>query len=97
MIGDPFDIAAKREGWAIFDCDGSEAGRYQICRLDDAKDWAVDLGFTPPQLSDDSDAWLIVRTGTSPHHSDARKFIAENAPEEWKRINEWYATQHPKD
>ena len=95
MINDPFDIAAKREGWAIFDCDGD----LRICRLDDPQAWEATLGFLSPQLDDDCDAWLIVRTGTGEHHSNARKIISEQNPTEWRAINNWYSKhyQSPED
>ena len=89
---DKFDLAAKREGWAVFDCDGE----LQVCRLDDPEVWVADLGFLPPQLDDDAHAWLIVRTGTGAHHADARKILSEQSPTEWKRVNEWYEMLYPR-
>lgn len=91
MINDQYDLAAKREGWAIFDCDGSENGPFQICKLDDPEACEGGPGFLPRTLASDEEAWLIVRTGTGEHHSHARNFIAEHNPQEWEAINTWYA------
>lgn len=76
--------AANKEGWDIFDADGP-GGELQVQRLDEEN-----------LLDDDSDAWLLVRTGTGEHHRVAREIIAAKSPAEWKRINDWYAQHHPQ-
>jgi hypothetical protein len=42
-------VASGRQGWGIFDCDGSENGRFQLCKRDEA-----DI------LDSDAGAWMFV-------------------------------------
>lgn len=82
--------AAWKEGWDIFDCDGSENGRWQICRIDDPEDWQEchKLSFRPPTLSNDDDAWAIVINGEEDHHQRALFFIQAHNKIEWKCLVE---------
>lgn len=85
--------AALREGWCISDSQGSENSPWQVQKIDcpdDIDDIAV------PELKEDEDAWLRVRTGTGLHHSLARQFLSTFVPDhEWKYINDWYAKAYP--
>lgn len=69
--------AARKEGWSIFDCSGSDNGRWQICRIDSPDD---DEG----ELESDRDAWDLVAKGTEPHHVAARDFIRAHNDVEWR-------------
>ena len=74
------DQAAAQEGWGLFDCDDSENGRWQVCRIDDS---------TEPshtQLANDDEAWKIVATGTKDHHVAARHFLKAHNPKEYHAI-----------
>jgi hypothetical protein len=68
---------ARKEGWDIFDCSGSEYGRWQISRVDKAEGGDV-------QLDSDDDAWRIVFEGKEARHRLAREFIRDHNPVEWK-------------
>lgn len=75
--------AARREGWDVFDREGSDNGRWQVCRLDDA------TAYKPPgctQLMSDSEAWSLVMHGGGEHHTVAREFIKHNNPAEWRTM-----------
>ena len=69
--------AAIKEGWNIFDCVGSDYGRWQICCLDNPDDSTI-------KLDDDDKAWAIVFKGTEHHHRIAREFIRAHNPIEWE-------------
>ncbi len=75
--------AAQREGWDIFDTDGSGGGAWQVQRLDDASEVRGAL-----QLKADAVAWRIVVQGTAPHHEAARQFIQAHNPQEWAVLNQ---------
>lgn len=71
------------EGWGIFDCDGSENGRWQLCR-DDAMD----------VFPSDDEAWVFVveqAVAGSAYHQDALAFLEQNNPEEHHGILEFVA------
>ena len=76
--------AAVREGWAIWECSGSNYGKWQVQRVDEVEPMLD--GFMPPQLTSDTEAWLRVNTGTGEHHSAARAFIAAHNPEHFAEI-----------
>lgn len=67
---------AEREGWGIFDCDGSDNGPWQIQKID-----ASDL------LENDMHAWQLVareaRAGSA-YHRSAIEFIREHNPTEYE-------------
>lgn len=69
---------ANNEGWGIFDCDGSENGRWQLQRCDE-------MGV----FNSDADAWAHVvaqaDAGSSYHHG-ALQWLQANAPQEWSLI-----------
>lgn len=63
---DRFDFTrAILEGWCIFECDGSDNGPYQLCRVDDQN---LNNG---AQLESDDEAWRHVadhaRAGSAYH------------------------------
>jgi len=62
--------AAMQEGWNLFECFGSEYGRWQVQRLDDA----TDIGGAP-KLTNDAAAWDAVLSGTGNHHAAAQTFV----------------------
>lgn len=69
---------AHAEGWDLWDCDGSENGRTQLCAFDDKEEF--------PQakaLPEDGDAWAHVvakaRSG-SDLHLHALKVVAAHNP-----------------
>lgn len=74
------------EGWAIFECDGSAYGRWQVQRIDHVSDCRPVEGVVPRQLAFDDDAWKIVMQGNQPHHIAARAFIRENNPTHWDEM-----------
>lgn len=80
--------AAQREGWDIFDAQGSDCGPWQIQRFDDAPDVPG-----APQLKDDNAAWLIVVEGTGAHHAAARDFIKAHNQQEWAALMSNYIEQ----
>lgn len=72
-----FQKAAVREGWDLFTATEGSAVQVQRCDdPDEQPDGAM-------HLPDDETAHLIVRTGTGPHHSAARKIIHDHFPAEW--------------
>ena len=75
------DGAAIAEGWSIFDCDGSDNGRWQLCRIDGA---SMLPEFQP--LASDDEAWKIVATGTGAHHLAARQFLKVHNPQEFAAV-----------
>lgn len=66
---------AAEQGWSIFDCDGSDNGRWQICKIDDPDG--------PLVLADDDQAWMIVMDGSDDMHECARALIMQLNPKEW--------------
>lgn len=76
--------AALREGWDIFECEGSANGPWQVQHLDDASDVPG-----APQLESDGDAWRVLLTGNQPHHAAALDFIKAHCPEEYERLMEF--------
>ena len=78
---------AVREGWDIWDSEGSENGRWQVQRIDDPEAFAEATGgFTPPKLASDDEAFFIVANGTEPHHSAARDFLRDHNPKEYQAV-----------
>lgn len=67
--------AAAREGWDIWDSEGSSNGRWQVQRIDDPVAFGEAATFVPPTLGSDEDALQIVANGTDPHHVAARQFL----------------------
>lgn len=64
--------AALKEGWGIFEHEGKPV----VMRDDEAN-----------LLADDTQAKMLVRTGTGLHHRMAREAILNNNPEEWRQLN----------
>lgn len=87
---DQFLIAFMR-GWSLFDCDGSENGTPQICRLDTQDD---EEGL---QLESDDEAWLLVvrdaLDGDRPS-ATALRIIREHNPGEYELVVK-FAQKHP--
>lgn len=83
--------AAITEGWEIFECDGSDNGPFQICKLDAPEAWAGVCGVdtVPPALEDDTDAWVLVRDTESALHTKALAFLAQENPKEYEAIQRW--------
>jgi hypothetical protein len=74
-----FDNAqAVKEGWSIFDCDGSDNGRWQLQRCDEQEIFVTDVA-----------AWVFVRAKAaegSPYHIMAMLFLETHNPPEWRAI-----------
>ena len=68
-------IEATKEGWDLYDSTGSVDGDLQIQRNDEQN-----------LLSEDSDAWKIVKGGSESHHIKAMELLKVNNPKEYKRI-----------
>lgn len=83
---DAHSDAAVREGWDIWDSEGSENGRWQVQRIDDPEAFYEATGFTPPRLTSDAEAFCIVANGTEPHHSVARGFLRYHNPKEYQAV-----------
>lgn len=69
---------AYREGWAIFDCDGSDNGRWQLCRIDEDEIFATDEA-----------AWRHVWTHAeagSAYHQAALAYLKRHNPGEYDCI-----------
>jgi hypothetical protein len=82
-MADPvFDnTQATEEGWSIFDCAGSDNGRWQLQKCDDAETFRTDM-----------EAWVFVRDmpeASSPYHTMAMLFLETHNPVEWRLINDW--------
>jgi hypothetical protein len=78
--------AAGREGWDIFQCDGSGGGMWQIQRIDDLGE--VNADAAARLLADDEDAWMRVWSVPSELHARALAFIRVMNPAEWEAITE---------
>lgn len=66
---------ARAEGWAVFDCWGSQYGRYQVQRFDEADSSGL-------QLDSDTSAWRMILRGTRPHHHAVFKLMMQINPDE---------------
>ena len=77
--------AAALEGWAIFDCDGSKNGRWQIQGFDTPGDLLGITGKMPPKINDKT-AWGLVMAGEKTHHVAARDFIRTQNPKEFQAM-----------
>lgn len=71
-----FDGAqAEREGWGIFDCDGSENGPWQLQKIDERNVFETDLS-----------AWQYVvnmALAGSAYHRSAIDYLREHSPAEF--------------
>ncbi|KVH56764.1 hypothetical protein WS89_22565 [Burkholderia sp. MSMB1072] len=69
---------ADGEGWGIFDCVGSDNGRWQLQRIDEDE-----------VFLDDDSAWKFVtdkaREGSA-YHRSAIEFVRDNNPDEYQAI-----------
>jgi hypothetical protein len=77
--------AAYDEGWDIFDSEGSQNGPWQIQKFDDP-----DSG--PQVFTEDTDAWVQVRTRASEGsalHIKALAFLRQYNPQEADAIERW--------
>lgn len=79
-------LAALREGWNVYDSNGSANGDWQVQCLDDPALASKELGFSVPILKYDDKAWRLVYEGTEPHHVAARTFLQAHNPKEWASI-----------
>lgn len=77
---------ARLEGWGLFDCDGSENGRWQFCRYDDAEEASRCWGVQVPQLASDDVAHRVIANGKEPYHGAAREFAKFHNPDEYAAI-----------
>ena len=77
------NVHAQSEGWQIFDCDGSENGRWQVCRIDDPVQWSKDRQCVVQRLRTDRQAWQIVMRGESMAARMAREFMEQHNPAEF--------------
>lgn len=69
---------AKTEGWSIFECFGSDHGKWQLQKYDEAEVFASD-----------PEAWAHVvdrADAGSIYHKQAIQFLAQHNPEEKERI-----------
>lgn len=81
------EASAARQGWHIFDCDGSFNGRWQVCRFDDPPAWTKAFGFTPAALGADDDAVAAMCAAvkrSEPHAIKAWEFIRDSNPAEFE-------------
>lgn len=69
--------AALAEGWSVFDCGGSEYGRWQVMKCDEPHDDAAELGC-------DSEAWKLILEGTGAHHAAAIDLMCKVNVREFK-------------
>jgi len=77
---------ATRQGWDIFDCDGSSHGRWQVQHFDDAECAGEGCDFTVPQLASDADAWRLVKSQQTPCQVVALSLIKQLNMPEYDRI-----------
>lgn len=81
------DDAARKEGWNIWECSGSENAPFQICMYDSPED-------DQAALTEDAEAWKIVCEGTGEHHQLAREFLTLFVPNtEMTFIEKWCKEQ----
>jgi hypothetical protein len=82
--------AADREGWDIFQCDGSGGGLWQIQKFDDVDDELapVIIENVGRLWETDTEAWLHIWTVPSDLHARALAFIRALNPLEWDAITE---------
>jgi hypothetical protein len=66
---------ATKEGWNLYYSKGSLGGDRQVQRNDEQ-----DL------LSEDSDAWVIIKTQELPHHKKALEILKEDNIKEYNRV-----------
>lgn len=69
---------AFTEGWAIFDCDGSENGQWQLCKVDEDNIFESDIL-----------AWAFVRAKAengSAYHQSALEYLKANNMQEYLLI-----------
>jgi hypothetical protein len=77
---------AVREGWDIWDSEGSDNGHWQVQRIDDPSAFVEATGFAPPKLVSDDDAFRIVANSNQPHHIAAREFLKTHNPKEYHSV-----------
>jgi hypothetical protein len=83
------NIHAQSEGWQIFDCYGSDNGRWQLCRIDSPSEWSRERGVSVTPLRTDSQAWRIVMRGESMAARMAQEFMSEHNPTEWALMHRY--------
>jgi hypothetical protein len=89
--------AANSEGWDLFDCDGSENGPVQLCKIDDPEAWAEDRGVTITQTwQADNEAWVYVWTNPSDLHTKALAMVKAENPVEYEAIEQWVNNNEAK-
>lgn len=78
-------LAARREGWDIWDC-AEPDGRFRLEKLDDPAS-CDDLDYDNPMFDDDGDAWLWVylNAGSGLHWRAIAYLMAHSLPE-YRRI-----------
>jgi hypothetical protein len=85
-------LAANTEGWDLFDCDGSDNGPLQLCKIDEPELWAEDRGVVISRTwEDDTDAWVFVARNPSDLHGKALALVQRANPVEREAIREWLA------
>lgn len=82
------DCAAK-EGWLLSWEPGSQFGDVQIQRIDDPWSWSQDCDYTPKQLANDEEAWMVVFQGNEPHHREAVDILAAHNSKEHEFIGKY--------
>jgi hypothetical protein len=85
-------LAANREGWDLFDSEGSENGPLQLCKIDDPETWADDREVIIERTWDeDNQAWVYVWTNPSDLHTKALAVLKAENPIEYAAIEKWVA------
>jgi hypothetical protein len=86
--------AAAREGWDLFDSDGSVNGPLQLCKFDDPEEQAAVRGVPVERTwADDNEAWMFVWSTPSPLHTKALAVLEAENPQEVYAIEKW-AREH---
>lgn len=85
--------AANIEGWDLFDCDGSDNGPLQLCKIDDPELWSQDREVDIKKTWDeDTEAWVHVWNNPSDLHTKALAILKVANPIEYQAIEQWVTT-----
>lgn len=85
-------MAARREGWDLFDID--EPAQVRLQRLDP---WQAPGVAVQRTWEDDTDVWEYVMADTSPLHEKAVEIIRTGNPDEYRAMRRWVTrSEHPQ-
>lgn len=85
-------VAARREGWDLFDLD--EPGQVRLGRLDP---WQVSSVAVQRTWEDDTAVWEYVMADTSPLHQKAVEIVRDGNPDEYQAMRRWVTRSvHPR-